>query len=165
MVCTDRTLQLLVANGLPRRGTPTSPTFDYYDVVNVGLYARSGRSVPEVAQRMQTRYARGAPGTWTGARQWELLWDIRCTRQECPGGSWQVRLPAPDALGGTCGPVSCDLPMTASASTLSLDGASAMRLAIRVTTVGRATPVLGRSARRLYDDMLADLRTASLRYQ
>lgn len=95
--CDDALLDELKASGLPSRSKMGEESFSYCDVMNVGLYSGSGRTVPELAERFITRFGTEPPPTWTEAREWRVTMTARCPLDgDCEDGSW--RLPELDAV-------------------------------------------------------------------
>lgn len=81
---------------LPAYPDAAGPRYDYYDVANLGLAARTGRSVAEQAESMVMRFASGAAGSWRPPRRWRLTVEWTCTEPACPGGAWRVPRPLPE---------------------------------------------------------------------
>jgi hypothetical protein len=87
--CDDATIADLVAQGL--RIDQRTEAFSYCDIMNVGLYSGTARSVPELAERFITRFSAEPPLTWTQRRRWRLAVEGRCTRAGgCAGGQWAL---------------------------------------------------------------------------
>lgn len=160
--CDDTTLDLLVHAGLRCLGSGTDVRFDRYDLVNVAICAGTGRSVPEVAQRFLLTYADGAPDGWTAGRTWAIRWVLTCADPLCESGIWRIALPAPHLFGGRYkGAVTG--PGSIGADQLEARGGT-VHIAARVVTAGRSETVRSARARRLFDDLLADLEAERLRY-
>jgi heptaprenyl diphosphate synthase len=136
---------------LPTASTDHGERYEYYDVANLALAARTGRSMPEQAESMVLRFARNDPATWSGPRRWrvQLMWT--CTAPDCPGGPWTLPTPElepPDRL--LCWETG--------------DRARTVTVAGEVELHG-GTGELGDAAGRLYDETLARLRDGDLAYQ
>jgi hypothetical protein len=101
--CGDELLATLLDRGLPVAAVEDGePRLDLHDVINVGLYSGSGRSVPELAQRALFRFAAGAPADWIAPTRWQVAVEHRCmagTDGEHPGG-WELAEPDPARWGG-----------------------------------------------------------------
>jgi heptaprenyl diphosphate synthase len=86
---------------LPSTSTEDGERYEYHDVANLALAARTGRSMPEQAESMVLRFARNDPATWSGPRRWRLQLRWTCSAPDCPGGRWELPAPelaAPDRL-------------------------------------------------------------------
>jgi hypothetical protein len=162
--CDEATLDLLVSAGLPCLGNGPDARFDRYDLVNVAIYAGSGRSVPEGAQRFLMRYADGGPDRWAAGHTWAMQWALTCADPRCDGGIWRIGLPVPELFGGRY-----DEPVASTGTAIGPDLLEArggtVRITAQVVTEGRREAVHSVRARRLYDELLADLDTERLRYQ
>ena len=136
---------------LPAASTPDGERYEYHDVANLALAARTGRSMPEQAESMVLRFARNDPATWSGPRRWrvQLMWT--CTAPDCPGGPWTLPTPElepPDRL------LSWETGERATAATVAGE-----------VELHGGTGELGDAAGRLYDETLARLRNGDLAYQ
>jgi hypothetical protein len=132
---------------LPATSTAGGARYEYHDVANLALAARTGRSMPEQAESMVLRFARNDPATWTGPRRWRVQITWTCSAPDCPGGSWALPTPeleAPDEL--VCWDV---------------DGRT---VSGEVVLHGRPGE-LAAAAGRLYDSTLDRLRDGDLAYQ
>ena len=132
---------------LPATGTPDGDRYEYHDVANLALAARTGRSMPEQAESMVLRFARNDPASWTGPRRWRVQLTWTCSAPDCPGGDWALPTPAPE-------PPDRLLSWQVEGRTVTGE----------VELHGRAGG-LGEAAGRLYDDTLARLRDGDLAYQ
>lgn len=136
---------------LPATSTEAGELYEYNDVANLALAARTGRSMPEQAESMVLRFARNDPATWSGERRWRVQLRWTCSAPECPGGPWTLPTPElepPDRL------VSWD----AEEQGRSVTVAGEVRL-------HGSTGALEEQAGQLYDRTLARLRSGELAYQ
>jgi hypothetical protein len=63
----------LVAAGLPHRSAAGGePLFDYDDLMNVGMFSGTGRTVPEIGLRFLMRFAASSPHSWYEPRDWQV---------------------------------------------------------------------------------------------
>ncbi|MYU20826.1 transglutaminase domain-containing protein [Streptomyces sp. SID8352] len=93
------TVAALVEAGLPAERGEDGPLLDYHDVANLGLAARQGRSLAELAEARMLRMAAGPREGWLKERTWHVRLAAPCDAPGCPGEVPPV--PAPDLLGGT----------------------------------------------------------------
>ena len=100
--CGESTLGQLLAHGLPHVQRDGTMWFDRFDVFNLGLHSRSGRSLPELTIGFVTRLAREGEDALTERRGWRAQVQLRCPRGEAcaPDCRWAFGLPTPESLGG-----------------------------------------------------------------
>jgi hypothetical protein len=100
--CSPSVFDALVAAGLPSVAFDPStgePSYDFYDVVNVGLAAGRGTSLGELSQRSLLRYTASDPTSWLAPRAWSVLLTYRCGSEEasgrhgCDDRAWDVAHP------------------------------------------------------------------------
>jgi hypothetical protein len=97
--CEDGALAALIAAGLPCFGA-AGDRLRRCDVLNLGLYSGSGRTIPEVAEAHRVRFASEPPDSWIARRTWAISIDLRCPREGCGEGAWHLPRPAPERFGG-----------------------------------------------------------------
>lgn len=102
--CSQATLEGLVEGGLPVAGMDAvgEPLFDFYDIINVGLYSGSGVSLGELGGSVLMRFAAEPPDRWLGKRRWEITCEYRCQATGFPDGGWTIARPRPDVSDGSC---------------------------------------------------------------
>jgi hypothetical protein len=151
--CQDDALELLAADGLPTVPSSAGPRFRRCDVLNVGLYSGSGRTIPEVAESHRVRWTAEPSERWVAPRSWTVGVELRCRR--CAAGEWRMPPPVPERFGGEVHA----WPRTpiAGASPVRLDGSVAVR-GVRGTVASPA-------ARRIFGELVDDLIAERLRYQ
>lgn len=103
--CTEDVLAGLIEHGLPVAEVAAGePRLDQHDVINVGLYSGTGRSMPELAQRALLRFAAGDPAGWAAPGRWSIAVEHRCAAAGAPGpehaGPWTLAEPDPGRWGG-----------------------------------------------------------------
>lgn len=96
--CEDAALDALVEDGLQTFAGDDGRAFRRCDLLNVGLYSGSGRTIPEVAESHRVRWVNEAPERWIEPRTWALELEPRCDR--CGAGTWEVPPPVPERFGG-----------------------------------------------------------------
>ena len=96
--CDDEALAELDRAGLAT-DTSDGARFDYYDLMNLGLLAGTGRSLPEIGERSTMQVARGTRADWAAEHTWHLRVEARCSRPACPVPPVPPR-PAPEEYGG-----------------------------------------------------------------
>lgn len=141
---------------LPAVSTPAGERYEYHDVANLALAARTGRSMPEQAESMVLRFGRNEPATWSGPRTWRLQLKWACSEPGCPGGPWTLPRPAldlPDRL------VSWEV------GTPDPDRAASVTVTGEVVLAGSTGDLGDTAAGDLYDRTLARLRGGDLAYQ
>lgn len=98
--CEEARLDRLCELGLPCRGEGGERTFGECDVMNAGLAAGGGRSVPELARRRTLGFAAGEPGEWTAGRAWTVIATASCGCGETRPQAWSVPEACPELHGG-----------------------------------------------------------------
>jgi Transglutaminase-like superfamily len=77
-------LDRLIAAGLPAGGEPGAERFDRFDLVNLALYARSGRSVPEQTMRYALRWMHESPDEQLfRPKRWTFSVEVSCGQDTC----------------------------------------------------------------------------------
>lgn len=101
--CSQATLEGLVEGGLPVAGTDAAgePLFEFYDLINVGLYSGSGASLGELGESVLMRFAAEPPDRWLGKRRWEITCGYSCQATGFPDGEWTIARPRPDVSDGS----------------------------------------------------------------
>ncbi|HKO36988.1 MAG TPA: transglutaminase domain-containing protein [Solirubrobacterales bacterium] len=151
--CDHTGIAALLAAGLPTFGAD-GESFRRSDILNVGLYSGSGRTIPEIAEAHRIRFATGPRTSWTEARAWDVAFDLRCARG-CDGGSWLLRRPSPERFGGSVR----EWPATP------VHSRSPLRLEASVVVTGSEDAVESEDARRLFVELVDDLVSERIRYQ
>ena len=148
--CDDATIDDLVAQGL--RIDRRTEAFSYCDIMNVGLYSGTARSVPELAERFITRFSAEPPRTWTQRRRWRLAVEGRCTRANgCAGGQW--------ALAAATAQAYRRYPSDARSRV------NAFRTTFEAETSGYQMEVQAAPIRRLHSECLERFRSGAWQYQ
>ncbi|MGW1838140.1 hypothetical protein [Streptomyces sp. BBFR2] len=99
--CGEKTLDALIAAGLPTTGAPGDEWFDRFDLFNLALASGSGQSVPEKAIAYALRWMHGGPETWTARLDWNFVVNLSCPREVCGAGpEWTHARMLPEAVGG-----------------------------------------------------------------
>lgn len=98
--CDEARLDRLCELGLPYRGEGDERTFGECDLMNVGLAAGGGRSVPELARRRALAFAAGEPGDWVSERAWQLVVAASCNCGGRGPGAWSTPRARPELYGG-----------------------------------------------------------------
>lgn len=74
--CDQDAVEALVAAGLPRY----AEGFDRFDLLNIALAARTGRSLPEIGLKHVLKFVRtGSPREWSSATTWLVRVDATCS--------------------------------------------------------------------------------------
>lgn len=145
--CDDRALAMLVEHGL--RVDARTASFSYCDIMNVGLYSGTRRSIPELAERFITRFAAEAPETWTARRRWRLSVEARCTRiGGCVEGRWRLGAPGEQQVRDEGSP-----------------GSQVFRADWHARTGGRGMQVLFEPAKELHGECLERFASGTWQYQ
>lgn len=76
--CGEGVLDELLAAGLPHSGDRGAEFFDRHDLVNLGLYSRSGSSVPEETMRYALRWMSEPPEVWLRPKRWNFSVELSC---------------------------------------------------------------------------------------
>jgi hypothetical protein len=98
--CDDDALAELAAAGLAAEDAGEA-RFDYYDLMNLGLLAGTGRSLPELGERSTMQLARGSRADWSAEYTWHLRVEATCSQPRCPDPPAPTR-PCPEEYGGRC---------------------------------------------------------------
>src|SRR6478609_1834221 len=72
--CSAATVAALADNGLPQY--PSG--FDQFDLINVALLARLGRSIPEISLGFLLRFITQDPLTWSSTMTWKFTANGKC---------------------------------------------------------------------------------------
>lgn len=96
---TPQAIARLATAGLPHRSSPDGPLFDYDDLMNVGMFSRSGQTIPELGLRYLMRFAAGRAESWFSKRRWRVTvrprTRITADATESSGASPEVRVRVP----------------------------------------------------------------------
>ncbi|QNP68328.1 hypothetical protein IAG44_01805 [Streptomyces roseirectus] len=166
--CDDRTLDLLIREGLPCEGPEGAERFDGHDIYNLGLYSGTRRSLPEYAAHFVTRLARADPATWLRPLDWTLRLRAGCgDPARCAGEDrWRVVKPVPEAYGGHVRQLSGHPPPEVTATSLEVTGAPGpIELTWRLTTAGVRRTLLSGRLRELMRWLVEDFRFQSLPFE
>ena len=147
--CVTDVVEELVRAGLQSTDSADGPLLDYHDVMNVGMAARTGRSLPEQAERRCMRMAAGDPRKWIEPRTWRVRLGAPCTEPGCAGAV--PTPPAPGLLGGEL--------LEYQPSDAAAHEADAV-----VITRGNLDEPRTRAVREVYDEVLSGLTTDTYRY-
>ena len=157
--CDDATLAELVDWGLPHREAAGVTDFGACDVMNLGLYSRSGRSVPELAERHLMRFAGAGATSWLEPRSWRVTLELRCRRGlDCAREPWRIPLPDAHRFGGSTSPW-----RRSGGETLRASGVKSAEL--DAVTRGAIQRVEAPAVRELYHEVLDHLLSGHWRYQ
>jgi hypothetical protein len=151
--CDEAAIATLLAAGLPGFGAGEEG-LRRCDVLNVGLYSGSGRTIPEIAEAHRVRFAAEPRENWLTPRAWDISFDLRCPRG-CAEGCWFLRRPSPERAGGAV----VDWPATQARS------GSSLRVAAQVIVAGAEGVVQPEGARMLFMELVDDLVHQRIRYQ
>jgi hypothetical protein len=155
--CRPGVFDAIVSAGLPEVD-PDPQTgesrYDFHDLTNIGLHARTGRSTAELGERAVLRFAASEPTTWVSPREWAVELNYRCGYEtDCRHGAWRFAESAVSAFGGRL-------------DAFGIDQAGAdVTIRIEATLVGTVRPVLAGPIAQAYEHVLAALLTPGLRYQ
>jgi len=161
--CEERVLDALVDGGLACVGGAAEQSFGYCDIMNIGLYSQSQRSVAELAESFLVRFARAPAHSLLEGRSWRLQLVGECGRGECcGGGAWRLRAPAPELYGGK-GTAWSRLAPHGRAGPGS--GMGSVRAELRVRTLGAHGSVRSSTVIDLYRDALERIARHEWRFQ
>jgi hypothetical protein len=152
--CEQSAVAALVAAGLPTFG-PDGELLRRCDVLNLGLYSGSGRTIPEVAEAHRVRFAREPRQSWVEPRAWELAIGLGCPSERCSAGTWRLAPPCPERFGGEVR----EWPR----SPFRLP--PSRRIGATVLAKGAEAEVEDPEARRLFVELVAEIGAGRLRYQ
>jgi PAS domain-containing protein len=163
--CGEAALDALITAGLPRTERAGQELFDQYDVFNLALTVRSGRSLPEIALGYSLRWMSGGESSWTESAFWSFSFELECPREQGCGAEprWEQALPffATGELAVDEGEL---LDLTVEPRGAEVDrqqglvrhrGDGPLQVAGRIRTRGETRTLLSASARRIVDDYLA----------
>jgi hypothetical protein len=148
--CDDALLDRLIAHGLPCGGAPGDERFDHYDLFNLALDSRSGRSMPEMAFQFALRWMSGAAERWLEPRSWTMSVGLQCGRDACGAEpSWSIARPRPDLFGGWIEDLRVTPTTHAADDEIACRGDGGLALSCEVHTVGRRMQLRNRRLREI----------------
>jgi hypothetical protein len=159
--CGEDTFAELLAEGFAHEQRDGTAWFDRFDIFNLGLHSRSGRSLPELTIGFLARLAREERSGLIERRGWQAQVQLRCPDGGAcaPGCEWSFGLPKPDVLGGRL--TGLNLPQGAHAegsAIMSSGPAESFGFAAALITVGQAAEIHSRALRDEYRSVLGEFR-------
>lgn len=151
--CEPSAVAALVAAGLPAFG-PGGERLRRCDVLNLGLYSGSGRTIPEVAESHRVRFALEPRSRWVGAREWEVAIGLGCPSERCTVGTWRLARPCPERFGGELH----EWPQSP------LRSASPLRVEAALVAKGAEAEVEDPECLRLFVELVDEILVGRLRY-
>ena len=159
--CGESTLEQLLAHGLPHEQRDGTVWLDRFDVFNLGLHSRSGRSLPELTIGFVTRLAREGEDALTERRGWRARIQLRCPRGEAcaPDCRWTFGLPRPESLGGRLTGLTVPAGSRASAGAVVSHGpAQAFGFEATLVSEGRGAKIQSPALREAYRSVMGEFR-------
>lgn len=145
-------LECHIGAGLPCLTYPDGDALGYCDVMNLGLYSQSRRSIAEIAERYIARFGEQDAERWADERMWQLT-----ISRSCPAGCDRGTTPSSPEQGGRAAWVG-----EWRFDTL-VDGSGAW--ALEVSLSGACSEVRSSRLRTLYHRLLGELLEGAIRYQ
>jgi hypothetical protein len=154
--CDDATLDRLIDRGLPCAGEPGDERFDAFDLFNLALDSRSGRSMPEMAFGFALRWMSGSAERWFEPRHWTVNVGIGCGRTGGCGAdaSWSIARPRPDLFGGRVEHLRAEPAGSLARNELAWSGGDGLALSCEVHTRGQRMKLRDPRLRELVTDFM-----------
>jgi hypothetical protein len=152
--CTPEDITQLVHQGLPHACSAQGPLFEYFDVMNVGRFSRTGMTTPELTGRTLMRFSSKPASAWLGDKEWV----VKVRLPDEGSGRYWIRVPDFDSPGITRLDKQFDQPIVAKKQQN-----QSYAVAIRVN--GAHDAICASLVWEVYHELLETLRSGEVTYQ